>query len=117
MAISEKTIINYFNLGGKKKPFYWSFAEYSRQNCHLQLVLYSLLLFLYEMTYPIFLHGFLPGKIKGFPMEVLIPGEGKKVYFWQVSTSNVMTFPMLYGDVGDFLVPHLQEATPPKLYP
>lgn len=50
-------------------------------------------------------------------MEVLIPGEGKKVYFWQVSTSNVMTFPMLYGDVGDFLVPHLQEATPPKLYP
>lgn len=64
--------LSYFNWKKKKRAlFYWPFAEYSRWNCHLQLVLYTLLLFLYEMTYPIFLHGFLPGKIKGFPMEVL----------------------------------------------
>lgn len=45
MAISEETTIDYFNWKKKRALLYWPFAEYSRWNCHLQLVLYSLLLF------------------------------------------------------------------------
>lgn len=55
----------------EKRALFFSqpFAEHNRQNCHLQLVLRSLLLFLYKMTYPTLLHGF---KIEGLPMAVLL---------------------------------------------
>lgn len=53
------------------------------QDCHLQLVLYSLLLFLYEMTYPYFCMNLYQEKKGGADFlwkSCLILGEGKKVY-------------------------------------
>lgn len=82
----EKSSVNYFNWKKEQGFFsFWPVAEYSTRDCHLQLLLSSLLLFLYEMTYRTSWHGFIPGKIKGFPMEVLSYSRWREesVYFGQ----------------------------------
>ena len=72
MAISEETTIDYFNWKKKKEPSYTDLLQNTADGivtCNWYFILCCC--FLYEMTYPLFLHGFLPGKMKGFPMEVL----------------------------------------------
>lgn len=113
----EKTSVNYFNWKKKwkKSPiFYWPFAEYSRQDWHLQLVLYSSLLFFpfNEMSH-IFAWIY-TRKIKGFPMEVLSYSRWReeRVTFGRFWTSNVMKFLIHDAHLGHLLVPHLQDPVP-----